>query len=570
MERPELSLDQRPEADAPAGDVPAEAAAGELPAVATRLPFAVPDPASGTVRPSVRGWFRLVFAVLGTLAVAAAVIAGVLLNRTDRAADRLDNRVAPARLAAAQLQAALLDQETGVRGYLLTGDPDLLRSSTQGLAAERQAAAAITGALGGDRQVRADLAAVEQAAAAWRRDFADPAIARRRAGGTGAAGDAGQPLFDQVRALLTTQGSHLDRLRAQDAGVLARTREQRDAVFLGLLVVLLLLGAGLAVLLQLSVVRPLDAIRRAATEVADGDLRRHIPDEGPADLRAVARAVEAMRARVVADLDASVEQERVLREQSEALDAQAVELRRSNADLEQFAYVASHDLQEPLRKVASFCQLLEKRYGDQLDDRARQYIDFAVDGAKRMQVLINDLLAYSRVGRMSDAQQAVATDEVVDQALHNLAVAVEESGTVLERPAALPVVRGNRTLLGMLWQNLIGNAVKFRAPGRPPVIRIEAAPDPEEPGMVRFAVEDNGIGIPQEFAEKVFVIFQRLNGRDQYEGTGIGLALCKKIVECGGGRIRLDSARTEGTRIVFTLPEEPEEQEEQEADGAHA
>lgn len=568
-----MSLDQRPEADAPdehapAGDVPAEAAAGELPAVATRLPFAVPDPGSGTVRPSVGGWFRLVFAVLGTLAVAAAVIAGVLLNRTDRAADRLDNRVAPARLAAAQLQTALLDQETGVRGYLLTGDPDLLRSSTQGLAAERQAAAAITGALGGDRQVRADLAAVEQAAAAWRRDFADPAIARRRAGGTGAAGDAGKPLFDQVRALLTTQASHLDRLRAQDAGLLARTREQRDAVFLGLLVVLLLLGAGLAVLLQLSVVRPLDAIRRAATEVADGDLRRHIPDEGPADLRAVARAVEAMRARVVADLDASVEQERVLREQSEALDAQAVELRRSNADLEQFAYVASHDLQEPLRKVASFCQLLEKRYGDQLDDRARQYIDFAVDGAKRMQVLINDLLAYSRVGRMSDAQQVVATDEVVDQAVHNLAVAVEESGAVLERPAALPVVRGNRTLLGMLWQNLIGNAVKFRASGRPPVIRIEAAPDPEEPGMVRFAVEDNGIGIPQEFAEKVFVIFQRLNGRDQYEGTGIGLALCKKIVECGGGRIRLDSARTEGTRIVFTLPEAQEE--EQEADGTHA
>ncbi len=174
-----------------------------------------------------------------------------------------------------------------------------------------------------------------------------------------------------------------------------------------------------------------------------------------------------MRQRIVDELEAS-------RAAADALDAQAEELRRSNAELEQFAYVASHDLQEPLRKVASFCQLLEKRYGDKLDERGTEYIAFAVDGAKRMQVLINDLLTFSRVGRLNATETDVDLDAALDAALANLATAVEESGAVIERPpAGLPTIKGDPTLLAMMWQNLIGNAVKFRRDGVAPRIVID-------------------------------------------------------------------------------------------------
>ena len=230
----------------------------------------------------------------------------------------------------------------------------------------------------------------------------------------------------------------------------------------------------------------------------------------------------------------------------------AAELRRSNAELEQFAYVASHDLQEPLRKVASFCQLLEKRYSDKLDDRGRQYIDFAVDGAKRLQVLINDLLTFSRVGRASDVRALMPLGTSLDAAITALGAAIEDSGAVIDTPEQLPEVMGDPTLLAMVWQNLIANAIKFRAPDRPPVVRITVARQPE--GMWLICVADNGIGIAPEFAEKVFVIFQRLHGRDAYPGAGIGLALCRRIIEHHGGAISLDTSYPDGTRICFTLP----------------
>ena len=259
-----------------------------------------------------------------------------------------------------------------------------------------------------------------------------------------------------------------------------------------------------------------------------------------------------MRQRIVEELEAS-------RAATEALDAHAEELRRSNAELEQFAYVASHDLQEPLRKVTSFCQLLEKRYGDQLDERGVEYIGFAVDGAKRMQVLINDLLTFSRVGRLNATETEVSLDATLEAALSNLTTSVEESGAVIERPAdGLPAVKGDPTLLTMLWQNLIGNAVKFRRENVPPRITIDCRlddgeDDGEEPHW-SFSLADNGIGIAPEFSDKVFVIFQRLHGRDAYTGTGIGLALCKKIVEHHGGSIWIDNTYTDGTRFEFTLP----------------
>ncbi len=238
-----------------------------------------------------------------------------------------------------------------------------------------------------------------------------------------------------------------------------------------------------------------------------------------------------------------------------ALDEQADELRRSNAELEQFAYVASHDLQEPLRKVASFCQLLERRYGNELDERGKEYIGFAVDGAKRMQVLINDLLTFSRVGRLNSTTAEVNLDESVDAALNNLSSALEESGAEIVRPPALPQIDGDPTLLVMVWQNLIGNAVKFHREGVTPRVVIDCREGTEDDAdNWVISVSDNGIGIGPEFAEKVFVIFQRLHSRDSYTGTGIGLALCKKIIEYHGGTIQIDNDYTEGTRFVFTLP----------------
>jgi light-regulated signal transduction histidine kinase (bacteriophytochrome) len=231
------------------------------------------------------------------------------------------------------------------------------------------------------------------------------------------------------------------------------------------------------------------------------------------------------------------------------LDSRTQDLQRSNAELEQFAYVASHDLQEPLRKVTSFCQLLQQRYQDQLDDRGSQYIEFAVDGAKRMQGLINDLLAFSRVGRTTEHFAAVDLGTCVAAAVKSLGTAIEESGATVTANS-LPVVTCDSGLLTSVFQNLIGNAIKFRADAAPEV-RIEAVRDGS---FWLFSVTDNGIGIEPRFAERVFVIFQRLHSRETYAGTGIGLALCRKIIEFHGGTIWLDTDRFPGTRIWFTLP----------------
>ncbi|EST34002.1 sensor histidine kinase [Streptomyces niveus] len=503
-------------------------------------------------RLTVQGWFLLAVAALCVMTLGAGSVAAATLARTTETGDHLIDEVSPARTQAFRLQAALLDQETGVRGYQLTRDEDLLEPYRRGLIDESAARERLGDLVEGlDRPV-ADLRAVDRAAREWRTGFADPALA-------GAAGDdatsvaEAKQAFDRVRAALTAQQEHLGQEQRAARAAFADARSDRDRALIAALVAFLLTGVAITVLVHFTVVRPLDTVRTASRRVAGGDFDHAIPAHGPADLRTLAAAVEAMRLRVVSELATSRRDEAELARQAAELDASAVELRRSNAELEQFAYVASHDLQEPLRKVASFCQLLEKRYGNQLDDRAAQYIGFAVDGAKRMQVLINDLLTFSRVGRVQDAQEPVALDAALDRALRNLSVTIEETGAVLERPAELPEVVGDPTLLTMLWQNLVGNAVKFRRPDRDPRVALTVDRD-DEAGFWTFTVTDNGIGIAEEFAEKVFVIFQRLHARDAYAGTGIGLSLCKKVVEHSGGRIWIDTAHTDGTRIAFTLP----------------
>ena len=248
----------------------------------------------------------------------------------------------------------------------------------------------------------------------------------------------------------------------------------------------------------------------------------------------------------------------VVRDEQTKLQASTEDLRRSNYELEQFAYLASHDLQEPLRKVASFCQLLQRRYAGQLDARANQYIDFAVDGALRMQALINDLLAFSRVGQAAPEPLLVSSDSALTQARANLAEELEKSGATIEA-GHLPLVLAEMSLLTAVFQNLLSNALKFAGEGPPRIVVTARRAGP----VLAVLVHRLRHGDRPAYAERIFVLFQRLNDRS-YAGTGIGLAMCRKIIENFGGRIWLDTTAKEGTRFCFTLPRPPETDAEEE------
>ncbi|GAY15588.1 CHASE3 domain-containing protein [Mycobacterium sp. shizuoka-1] len=501
---------------------------------------------------TVRGWLNLVLVVVGVVVFGGALLAAVLLNRTDDTSRQLVDDIQPARIAAYQLQAALRDQETAIRGYVIAADAQFLAPYYDGQKSEQEAAQRIRQQLAGRPDLIGDLDAIEQAAAAWRSRYADPLIASVTPGSpsglTRANAEAGKTQFDSLRALFDTQNEHLASARTDALDQLNTAKTWRDRVLATVIAAFVITGFAIAILIRNAVTRPLESLAAACRRITGGSFGEHIDPQGPKDIRAIAADVEDMRRRIVEELEASS----AARSQ---LDEQADELRRSNAELEQFAYVASHDLQEPLRKVASFCQLLEKRYGDQLDERGIQYIDFAVDGAKRMQVLINDLLTFSRVGRLNATQVKVNLDTVLDAAIANVATAIEETGAEITRSGDLPRVLGDPTLLTMMWQNLVSNAVKFRRDDQAPRIAITCEPGAgDHEGQWMFTFSDNGIGIADEFVDKVFVIFQRLHGRDAYAGTGIGLALVKKIVEHHGGDIWIDTSYDGGTCFRFTLP----------------
>ncbi len=243
---------------------------------------------------------------------------------------------------------------------------------------------------------------------------------------------------------------------------------------------------------------------------------------------------------------------RKLAEEARAL--ATAELARSNAELEQFAYVASHDLQEPLRMVSAYVQLFEKRYKGHVDEQADKYIHYAVDGARRMEALIGALLEYSRAGRAELQTEAVDLERVLERVSATLESAIEESQAIVTHDA-LPAVRSDETQLVRVFQNLVGNALKFRRPDVPPRVHLSA--ERRQQRWV-FSIRDNGIGIDSAYADRIFVIFQRLHTRAEYPGTGIGLAICKRIVERLGGEIWFESEPGKGTTFFFTLPAEDE------------
>jgi signal transduction histidine kinase len=492
---------------------------------------------------------QLLAATIGLLLVLAVVGIGLALvanGKLDRERNFLLDQVGPARRTALTLETAFINQETGVRGYVITGQPSFLEPYRSGLKGEAQAFAKLRAsekAVG--PTVAADIEAVHARARAWSRQFVTPVLAHD--GGAGrlsiATNVKGKHLFDALRASLVRLGSALEGKDSQ-----ARRQLEDAASSLRILLIVaavLIVGGVLAAgyLLRRTITQPLARLGSEARRVAGGEFSVPLePARGPREIAEVGGEIDTMRERIVDEL-ATVESGR------EQLEEQAHELRRSNAELEQFAYVASHDLQEPLRKIASFCQALQARYHGQLDERADQYIDFAVDGAKRMQTLINDLLAFSRVGRGGREHELVELGAVVAAAQSALAETLESSGgTVLIEE--LPRIRGDRAQLTSLFQNLIANAVKFRG-ADPPVVRITALRQGAE---WQLSCSDNGIGIDPEYAERIFLIFQRLHSRETYEGSGIGLALCRKIVEYHGGRIWLDTDYTAGACFHMTLP----------------
>jgi signal transduction histidine kinase len=488
-------------------------------------------------------------AVMALFSVAAIAIGAIALTDLNNARNRVVQTLDPAAYQASQLEASLLNQETGVRGYALSAQQSFLSPYLTGRADERRALAGLRPRLAGLPAAQRDLRQAISKVNDWRAGYAAPTIQQVKSTGKALVTtniQRGKADFDGLRAALSRLQTHLAGQRRASVQSLHRAATALVAACIGIAAGLLLVVILLTLGVRNAAIRPLSRLAADARQITDGDLEHELTQSGPREVRELSADMSSMRERVLRDLSA-------VREANTALEARTKDLQRSNAELEQFAYVASHDLQEPLRKVASFCQLLQRRYSGQLDEKADQYIEYAVDGAKRMQMLINDLLAFSRVGRVEQPRVLTPVADLLGQARANLASAIRKVHARIEA-GELPTVLAEPTLLTTVFQNLLSNALKFRGE-QAPVVTVSARRDGE---FWLFSVQDNGIGIAPGYADRIFVIFQRLHDRSTYPGTGIGLAMCRKIIEYHGGRIWLDTSVVQGSRFCFTLPAVPE------------
>ena len=509
---------------------------------------ATPIPRIGLRRLGLRQRLALAFALIGVVAIIATTVSVWAYVRLSDARHDVVDQIDPARLQVQLLLDAYLNQETGVRGFVL-GGPSFLAPYNDGLTQATAARGALGPLLAHSRAAERLLAVVDQQARTWSDQFALPAIANPDAYRSADHLNESKALFDQLRTDFANLDASLVRSRAQDVRRLHQSAEILAVVLVVDLVILVLAGVGGWFMLSAWVARPVERLSGDARQVAEGRLERPVSPSGPPELEQLGADVDSMRRRLVDELRQVQQARSGLADANVELEHLNADLARSNLELEQFAYVASHDLQEPLRKITGFTELLRRRYGDQLDERAAQYMDFAADGAKRMQVLINDLLAFSRVGRTNEKFVPVRLQDALDNALANLDTLVTETGATVDSDP-LPTISGHRALLAAVFQNLISNAIKFRS-NEPPRIHVGCC---LEDGSWLLGLTDNGIGIESRFAERVFIIFQRLHTKEAYEGTGIGLAICKKIVEFHGGQIWVDTDHQSGTRICWTLP----------------
>jgi signal transduction histidine kinase len=506
---------------------------------------------------------RLLGAVAAMLVIALAV--AVLALVQSRGLDaRADGPYYRALVDGERASLALGDAEASLRAYRATCDDAALEPWTRAVGSSGRVmllADVERRALEPDAEVALAYREAQRRTDTWFDEYAEPVVAAVEAApagqmacrmellGTAPSSAEGDALYESARTAVV---QYLAELSAQRDEIVA-TRAVWEQLLLGavitLVFVVVLMGTMMWLALESWVIRPLTELTAGVRVVSSGELRREITPVGAGEVALLAMHVETMRR----DLVHQVEEIRLSHQEVEnahgLLSEKTRELERSNRDLEQFAYVASHDLQEPLRKVASFTQLLQKRYGGSLDDRADQYIEFAVDGAKRMQRLIQDLLSFSRVGRTGVPREDVDLEGVLKAALSELSERTKETGAEIVHDP-MPVVHGERALLQQLFVNLVGNSLKFRDPDRAPVIRIEVR---SMRAHWEISVVDNGIGIDAQYAERVFVIFQRLHSREQYAGTGIGLSLVKRIVEYHKGRIWIEPAAGGGTIVRFTL-----------------
>lgn len=412
------------------------------------------------------------------------------------------------------LEIAVLDAETFQRAFLLTGDNSYLtdyQSALDGLRRKVQDLRELTADNPHQQEAVNSLDALIDAKVANLGSHVRARVEEGLESGIAAVeGGSGSRLTKQVRTAVSRMKQEEERLLAIRTGELeVSSRNTRFMIVAGeTLGLVFLFAAGL---------------------VIHQEMRKRAQSEAE-----------------VRTLNAGLEQR--VAERTAELAERAKELERSNRELQQFAYVASHDLQEPLRTISSFTQLLAKRYRERLDDKAREFIDFAVDGCKRMQAQINDLLAFSRVGTQGKPLLTVDSDAALDRVLRSMKVGIEEAKAMITRDP-LPSVLADETQLCQLFQNLIANAIKFRG-SESPRIHVSAQKDP---GGWTFSVRDNGIGIASEHSERIFVIFQRLHTKAEYPGTGIGLAICKKIAERHGGRIWFEPSPGGGTTFCFTI-----------------
>ncbi|MEU4688991.1 ATP-binding protein [Actinoplanes sp. NPDC023714] len=517
---------------------------------------------------SLRSWTlrrRVValFVIAGILMAGLGLVAVVITADSNRNLDVILEKTGPMRVAGEELNAAYLDQETSIRGFALSGSAQSLQPYERGRQAERELLAQIESlnAEDGHAAIAEDLGLVRELAARWQADVAERVIAGVRSGDTSQQLDeaASTARFDDLRAGVDELRADILALRNEAAAAARRTGKILIVLEITAAGMVIVVGAAMLLLLDRLVSRPVTTLAGQVRQVAAGDYDRRIESGGSPELRGLATDVDGMRRQIAAELSQVREARRQVEAAKEELELKAAELTRSNRDLEQFAYVASHDLQEPLRKVASFCQLLQRRYAGQLDARADQYIAFATDGAQRMQRLINDLLAFSRIGRLTTGFRGVDLNRVMTEATSQLAARTGDDARITWDE--LPAVNGEEPILTAVFVNLIGNSLKFRRPDVPPEVHVSAVRDDDQ---WKINVRDNGIGIEAEYADKVFVIFQRLHPRDAYEGTGIGLAIVKKIIEYHGGRIWLDLDATPGASVWFTLPAAPGEPDETE------